>query len=462
VHHDDQAVIEAGYKPQLKRTLGFFSAFAMSFSYMSVLMGMFVNYGFVLRKAGPFGVWTWLLVAAGQFLVALVFAEMAGRIPLTGAIYNWNRRLANPTVGWFTAWMVFFAYSIGNVGVVVAMMGPLQSLSGLTFSTLDVHCAGVAIITVQTLVNIHGVRLAAHTNRLAVGAEMVAIIIFGLILLAVVLADGEANTAALTSIPSGTAPYWSSFLMASLMGAWTIVGFETPVDVSEETVNVRRVTARSIILSVVATAILGTFFISIVTLAIPNVAAITAVPDPISAIIAYHLGAAATKVFLFFVVLAMFAASMIGITFAARLFFAVGRDQGVIGSSRLAKVSSYGVLHIASVLVAGIEITALLSASSMTSLYAAPVILLELAYLVTIISFITGVKKLPPTHQFSLGSWHWPVVTLAMVWLISIIAILTLPAEFHEAAKIAVGVLVTGLAIYLVAGRKLRRFELPS
>src|SRR5580700_2987620 len=111
-HDDDHAIIAAGYKPQLKRSLGFFSSFAISFSFMSVLMGIFANYGYVLGKAGPFGFWTWLLVGAGQFLVALVFAEMAGRIPLTGAIYNWNTRLANATVGWFTAWMLLFAYSI--------------------------------------------------------------------------------------------------------------------------------------------------------------------------------------------------------------------------------------------------------------------------------------------------------------------------------------------------------------
>src|SRR5580698_10596709 len=102
-HDDDRTVIEAGYKPQLKRSLGFFSSFAVSFSFMSVLMGIFANYGYVLGKAGPFGLWTWLLVGAGQLLVALVFAEMAGRIPLTGAIYNWNTRLTNPTIGWFTA-----------------------------------------------------------------------------------------------------------------------------------------------------------------------------------------------------------------------------------------------------------------------------------------------------------------------------------------------------------------------
>src|ERR1700761_4411891 len=101
---DDKAIIEAGYKPQLRRSLGFFSPFAIAFSEISITTGIFANYGFVLTKAGPFGYWAWLLVAIGQTLVALVFAEMAGRIPLTGSSYNWNNKLANPTLGWFSGW----------------------------------------------------------------------------------------------------------------------------------------------------------------------------------------------------------------------------------------------------------------------------------------------------------------------------------------------------------------------
>ncbi len=452
-HSDDHAVIEAGYKPQLRRSLGFFSSFAISFSFMSVLMGIFANYGYVLGKAGPFGFWTWLLVGFGQLLVALVFAEMAGRIPLTGAIYNWNSRLANPQVGWFTAWMLLFAYSIGNVGIVVATMGPLQTLLGLQFNSTTLHSVGIGIILLQTVINVYGVKLAARTNQLAVIAEIIALVVFGLIILTVILVKGEVHTALLTNIPDSPRPYWPSFLMASLLAAWTIFGFESPVDLSEETVNARQVTPVSIISSVIVTIVLGFFFISIITLAIPDLATVTAAADPISTIVAYHLGDALTKVFLVFVLVAMFAAAMLGITTASRILFAVGRDKIVLGSSFFTKISSHGVPKIATLLVALIEIVAFLLATDLAALYAAPVILLGLTYLITIFSFIFGVKKLPPTTNFSLGNWHWPVVILAVIWLVSEICILTIPDEFHQAAEISGCVLVIGLLIYLLTGR---------
>src|SRR5580700_8479937 len=129
-HDDDRAILEAGYKPQLFRSLNYFSSFAVSFSLMSITTGIFANYGFVLNKAGPFGYWTWLLVAGGHTLVALVFAEMAARIPLTGYAYNWNSKLANPTVGWFTGWMAFALWAAGIAAVDASLVPVLSVVIG--------------------------------------------------------------------------------------------------------------------------------------------------------------------------------------------------------------------------------------------------------------------------------------------------------------------------------------------
>jgi len=177
--NDDRDLIEHGYKPQLKRSIGFFTSFAVSFSFMSVLMGVFSNFGFVLGKAGPFGLWTWLIVAVGQFFVCLVFAEMAGRIPLTGALYNWNNKLSHPAVAVTVHWLTVFAYAIGGAGIIVAAMGPLQSLLGRSFDMGTIRLIGLGVFASQLLINVYGVRLAALINRWAVVAEILAIIFLG-------------------------------------------------------------------------------------------------------------------------------------------------------------------------------------------------------------------------------------------------------------------------------------------
>ena len=318
---------------------------------------------------------------------------------------------------------------------------------------MTARAVGVAIVLMQIMINIYGVRVAAYTNKIAVLAEIIALIVFGIIILAVILIHGEAHTELLTTIPDQPVPYWPSFLMSSLLAAWTIFGFEASSDLSEETLNVKRITPKSIISSVIATVILGAFFIAVITFAIPDLAAVTAATDPVSMIVASHLGDTVTEIFLVFVLAAMFAASMLGITTASRILFAVARDEHIAGASFFKKISSHGVPAASVWLVGLIEIASILLAKDLADLYAAPVVLLSLAYLVTVISFIVGVKKLSPTGSFSLGNWHWPVVILAVLWLISEIGILTLPDEFHSVAMIAGGILAVGVVLYFVAGR---------
>jgi len=89
-----------GYRQELKRTLGSFQVFAISFAFISVAVGVFGTYDQVLRTAGPVGIWLWVIAAVGQTLVALVIAQFAARIALTGSSYQWASRLANPRIGW--------------------------------------------------------------------------------------------------------------------------------------------------------------------------------------------------------------------------------------------------------------------------------------------------------------------------------------------------------------------------
>lgn len=87
---------DCGYASELKRTLGSFQVFAVSFAFISVAVGIFGTYDDVLPDSGPVGIWLWVIVAVGQTLVVLVIAQFAARIPLSGSSYQWASRLANP------------------------------------------------------------------------------------------------------------------------------------------------------------------------------------------------------------------------------------------------------------------------------------------------------------------------------------------------------------------------------
>lgn len=446
---DDRDVIEAGYEPQLHRRLSSFGSFAVSFSVMSVLMGVFANYGYVLGKAGPFGLWTWVIVGIGQMLVAMVFADMAGRVPLTGALYNWNYKLGYPKIGWLVGWLSIFAYAIGAAGILVAFMPPLSSLVGHELGMPAIRAVGLAILLLQLLISLYGVELAGTINRLAVIVEILALLVFGFVLLGSLVLRGGVQYSLLTNIPSTPAPYWPAFLISSLLGSWTIFGFESPADVSEETRNVKQVAPRSILLSVATSVVLGFFFIVVLTLGIPNLANVTAAADPISAIVAFHLGGPATDVLLICVLIAMFATALLNLTVAARILFAISRDGNLIGSDTLRKVSGRGIPAFSTASVVAVEAILFLTMYGLAAVYAAAVVLLFLAYLATVVTFASGSARLSPPTTFSLGKWQVPVVSLAILWLIVEIGILTIPQEFHLAAEIAIGLLICGGLVYL-------------
>jgi hypothetical protein len=89
---EDDARLEAlGYKPQLNRALGFFSNFAVAFTYLSPMVGIYSLFILGVAAAGPAYVWlTWIPVI-GMLFVALVFGELASHYPVAGALYQYSK-----------------------------------------------------------------------------------------------------------------------------------------------------------------------------------------------------------------------------------------------------------------------------------------------------------------------------------------------------------------------------------
>jgi amino acid transporter len=94
-HDEERELRSFGYEQQLSRSMGVFSSLSISISRMCITAGIFTVYAYALSTAGPAFVWTWPVVAAGQILVALVLAELAGRLPLSGYAFQWTSRLAS-------------------------------------------------------------------------------------------------------------------------------------------------------------------------------------------------------------------------------------------------------------------------------------------------------------------------------------------------------------------------------
>jgi amino acid transporter len=70
VDRDDAELARLGYRRDLRRTLGSFSTFAVSFGTISVLAGVFTAFGLGYAFAGPTVFWVWIVVFCFQLTVA--------------------------------------------------------------------------------------------------------------------------------------------------------------------------------------------------------------------------------------------------------------------------------------------------------------------------------------------------------------------------------------------------------
>src|SRR5204862_7238589 len=94
---DEADLARFGYKQELKRSLGVFSSFAVAFSYISPSTGIFALFFLGLTTIGGVFIWSWPIVAIGQLLVALGFAELSSHFPVAGSVFQWTKYLAGKT-----------------------------------------------------------------------------------------------------------------------------------------------------------------------------------------------------------------------------------------------------------------------------------------------------------------------------------------------------------------------------
>src|SRR6516164_8477534 len=217
----------AGYQPELRRSLRFFSMFAIAFSIISITTGIFLNYGFGLAYWGPAAIWTWPIVGACNMMIALVVAELGTRIPLAGYAYQWSARLVNPTYGWFVGFAGLLYMAVGGGAIMLEVASPLL-LSEFNVNNPSprlVLTVAVILMLLPVVINIISIQVAARVNNVAVFTEIIGTVLFGVLLLVLWGVHSKPAPGGMlfntTSVVHN--PTWYAFALAGLLGAFTLV-----------------------------------------------------------------------------------------------------------------------------------------------------------------------------------------------------------------------------------------------
>ena len=445
---------DSGSGPALKRTLGPFQVFAISFAFISVAVGVFGTYDDVLQNSGPVGIWLWVLAAAGQMLIALVVAQFAARIALSGSSYQWASRLANPKIGWGFGWLTFCYLAIGAVAADSALASQaFMPLFGMAPDEDIARVITLVALALQAILAIASTRVVAKINSVAVGLELLIVVVLAVALIVAVLITGTGSTDNLISqgIAAHAPQYFGvggGLMLAMIMGLATLVGFDAAANLAEEAKDPFRTVPRAIVSSVAAAAVLGLVFLVTLTIAIRDVPEVSRSESPVSVIMRDQLGVVTERILLVAIVFAFFGAGLVVMTTCSRIVFAMSRDQRFPAHQLMRKVdprptprsqppswSSWWAWCLM-LTVPGAALLELITAST---------ILPALIYGATVILYLAVRKRLEHKEgAFSLGRFELPVAVGALAWSAFVLFVLVSPSEALVPVVIVVGLLILG------------------
>ena len=485
VQSDSRDLAEFGYKQELHRTLGGFSAFAAGFSYISILTGMFQTSGYGFLFGGPAFVWFWLVVLFGQFMVALQFCELSAHYPLAGSVYQWSKQVAKRDWAWNTGWMYLCAQVITVPAVALAWQIVLPQVStkfqlvGSSANSLNLYSKdfaenaiilGMIMIVFTTIINIAGVSVMSKINNVGVICELVGASL--LIVLFLVHANRGPQTVLTTT--SGTASahgghYFLALLVAGIMPLYVMYGFDTAGSLAEETDDPRKKAPRAIIQALATAGTMGFLLILFGAMAVSDKLFADGTSLSLTSITLDVFRTNIGKLFLIDAAIAIFVCCLAIHAMSVRILFAMGRDNNLPFAKQLASVSGTRRVPVVPAVAVGV-FAILILAFNIYNQYAVQIIValgiiwMYMAYLGVTIPLMQrrmgGWPDNSPTNApglFKLGGWAMVTNVIAIIYGAAMVINLCWPRDYFYGTKwyqqygpiIGVaGALIIGLVLY--------------
>ena len=452
-HHDLGAL---GYDQELRRGVGHFASFAAGFSFVSILTTVFQLFGLGFSFGGAAFFWTWPAVFVGQLLVALCFAELAARYPISGAIFQWASRLAGTDFGWFVGWVMVVGQVLTVATAAIAMQAVLPTIwSGFQLvggpgadsspvsptGAQNAVVLGLVVLVLTTAINVIGVRLMAVITAAAVAIE-----ILGVVALVTALFLHSERSVTVVNTTAGAAPgsYLPLWLASSLMAAYVMVGFDSAGELSEETHAPRRTTPRTIVRALTVSGAGGLLLILAGLLAAPSLTDGSLVSGGLAGVITARLGGVGGRVLLVAVAIAVFACTLAVQTSGSRMMFSMARERSLPGHRWLGRVSPRTGTPIGTSIVVGVGAAIALAvnwnqSAVFTALASLCIAMLYLAYLGVTVPLLVERLRLRRTAGleqgvdedgrplFSLGRWGIAINVAAICYQVVMVVNLAWP-----------------------------------
>jgi amino acid transporter len=365
VDEDREHLHSLGYAQELKRGLGWFSNFAISFSIISILAGGMTTYWLGMVTGGPRVITLgWIIVGFFALLVGMSMGEICSAYPTAGGLYYWSAKLAGerrngPKWAWFTGWFNM----LGQIGVIASVDYALSIFiayfirlnnADFTLTAGKIFVIYLLVLAAHGLLNTFGVKLVRILGDVSVWWHVVGVLIIFGVLLANTAPDGN-NVGLLDKAPDLGQIGWAGqgfftiaymFGIGMLLAQYTITGFDASAHVSEETVGARTEAPKAIVRAIYVSAIAAFILNLAMTLALPadkyyeiafgngaypidDAFLVNAAPRLLDTAV----GGAMAKMLILISIIAQFFCGMASVTANSRMIYAFSRDGALPGSA---------------------------------------------------------------------------------------------------------------------------------
>jgi amino acid permease (GABA permease) len=474
---DDVARLhKLGYAQELRRRMGGFSNFAVSFTIISVLSGCLTLYYFGMTYGGPVViVWGWIIVGVFTTIVGLGMAEIASAYPTAGGLYYWSAKLSESNSAawsWFTGWFNLLGQVAITAGIDFGFATFFTVFLNLTTNFPDttgwVLTVYACVLIAHGIINTFGVRVVAFLSDVSAWWH-----ILGVLTIAVVLFFVPSHHASASFVftkfenQSTLGVPWFVFMLGLLMAQYTFTGYDASAHMTEETHNAARSGPRGIVMSIVVSLFAGWILLIGITFAINKAHYSTDLGAlvPPAQIFTDAIGATGAKLLLLVAIGAQLFCGMSSVTANSRMIYAFSRDGALPGSQIWHQVNKRtrtptNAIWLAAVGALILGLPYLWNGTAYAAVTSIAVIGLYIAYVTP--TFL----RLRQGDSFERGPWHlgrWskPVGIIACVWVVFITILFMLPtvspihwSNFNYTVVAVLAVIGFAGIYWLVSARK--------
>lgn len=453
---------ELGYKQELKRDLSVLSNFAFSFSIISVLTGVTTLYNTGLNFGGPVSlVYGWIIAGCFTMVVGMSMAEICSAYPTSGGLYYWSAKLAGPRWAPFASWITGWFNIVGQWAVTTSVDFSLAQLiqviillstggtsgGGYEASKYVVIAIHAAILLAHAILNSLPISWLSFFGQLAAAWNVLGVFVLMIVIPTVATERASAKfvfTHFNTENGAGINSKLYIFVLGLLMSQYTLTGYDASAHMSEETKNADKNGPKGIISAIGISIIVGWGYILGITFAVTNIPNLLsthndaggyAIAEIFYQVFKSRYGSGAGGIVcLCIVAVAIFFCGMSSITSNSRMAYAFSRDGAMPLSSFWHKVNNHEVpinaVWLSAFIAFCMALTSLGSLVAFQAMVSIATIGLYIAYALPIFFRVTLARKSFIPGPFNLGSFGVTVGWIAVLWVVTISVLFSLPVAY--------------------------------